>query len=106
MQGYAGLFSLATRVEEHPPGTPVQVTVSARDSSRLVLEFSNREVLADACPLLCGSIGALVLLELGYTGPLVRRPRLAAREEARLPAELLPAGADAAPSETDATHRK
>ncbi len=82
MHGYAGHFSLATRVEGHPAGTLVQVTVSALDPSRLVLDFSDHEVLTDACVLLCGSIGALVLLELGYTGPLIRRPRLAAREEA------------------------
>ncbi len=85
MHGYAGHFSLATGVEGHPAGTLVHVTVSARDPSRLVLDFSNHDqVLTDACVLLCGSIGALVLLELGYTGPLIRRPRLAAREEARL----------------------
>ena len=38
--------------------------------------------------LLCGHIGALQLLELGYTGPLVKRPRLAACERARLHGEL------------------
>jgi hypothetical protein len=79
VHGEAGHFSLATRVEGHPAGTLVQVTVSALDPSRLVLDFSNRdEALTDASVLLCGSIGARVLLELGYTGPLVRRPRLAA----------------------------
>jgi hypothetical protein len=50
-----------------------------------VLDFSNdQQVLTDACVLLCGHIGALALLELGYTGPLVRRPGLAAYEGARL----------------------
>ncbi len=79
MDGYAGHFSLATRVEAHPAGTLVQVTVSALDPSRLVLVFSKHDqVLTDACVLLCGSVGALELLELGYTGPLARRPRLAA----------------------------
>jgi hypothetical protein len=76
---YAGDFSLATPVERHPAGTLVQVTVSALHPSKLVLDFSDRhQVLTDACVLLCGHIGALELLELGYTGPLVRRPRLAA----------------------------
>ena len=85
VHGYAGHFSLATVSKRHPAGTLVLVTVSALDPSRLVLDFSNHhEVLTDACVLLCGSIGALVLLELGYTGPLIRRPRLAAREEAHL----------------------
>jgi hypothetical protein len=47
----------------------------------LVLAFSNHhQVLTDACVLLRGSIGTLVLRDLGYTGPLVRRPRLVARE--------------------------
>lgn len=80
MDSGAGLFLLATPVEEHGVGTLVQVAVSAQDPSRLVLEFSDRQqVLADACVLLCGHIGALVLLELGYTGQLARRPRLTAR---------------------------
>ncbi len=87
--GYAGLFSLATPVEEHPAGTLVQVTVPVPNPSRLVLDFSNHhQVRTDACVLLCGSIGALRLLELGYTGPLVTRPRLAACEGARLHGEL------------------
>jgi hypothetical protein len=98
VHGYAGHFSLAIRVEGHAAGTLVQVTVSAPDPSRLVLGFSNdHEVLTDARVLLCGSIGALVLLELGYTGPVVRRPRLAGVEEARLHREVLPGGADANP---------
>jgi hypothetical protein len=55
----------------------VQVTVSALHPSRLVLDFSDHhQALTDACLLLCGHIGALELLELGYAGPLVRRPRL------------------------------
>jgi hypothetical protein len=81
---YAGDFSLATPVEGHPAGTLVQVTVSVPNPSRLVLDFNSRhQVLTDACVLLCGSIGAVKLLELGYTGPLARRPRLAACEGAR-----------------------
>lgn len=72
-------FSLATPVEGHPAGTLVQVTVSAAHSSRLALNFSDHHpVLTNACVLLRGHVGALELLELGYTGPLVRRPRLAA----------------------------
>jgi hypothetical protein len=83
LHSHAGHFSLATSVEEHPAGTLVQVGVSGGDRSRLVLDFSNRdEVMRDACVLLCGSVGARVLRELGYTGPLVRRPRLADGEEA------------------------
>jgi hypothetical protein len=79
VDGYAGDFSLATPVEGHPAGTQVQVTVSALHPSRLLLDFSDhQQVLTDACVLLCGHIGALELLELGYTGPLARRPRLAA----------------------------
>jgi hypothetical protein len=84
VDGHAGDFSLGTPVEEHPAGTLVQVTVSGLHPSRLMLDFSDHQVLTDARVLLCGHIGALELLELGYTGPLVRRPRLAAREEARL----------------------
>jgi hypothetical protein len=79
VDGYAGRFSLATPVEGRRAGTAVQVTVSAPDPSRLVLDFSDHhQVLTDACVLLCGHTGALELLELGYTGPLARRPRLAA----------------------------
>ena len=48
-----------------------------------MLHFSNHEeVVTDACVLLCGSVGELILLDLGYTGPLVTRPLLA-RERAR-----------------------
>ena len=83
LDGYAGPFSLATPVEGHRPGTLVQVTVSVPNPSQLVLDFSSHQVLTDARVLLCGSIGSLVLLDLGYTGPLVRRPLLAAREGAR-----------------------
>jgi hypothetical protein len=82
--GYAGVFSLATPVEGHPAETLVQVTVSVPNPSRLVLAFSNQhQVLTDASVLLCGSVGTLVLRDLGYTGPLARRPRLVAREGAR-----------------------
>jgi hypothetical protein len=79
LDAYAGLFSLVTAVEGHPAGTLVQVTVSAPNPSELVLNLSDaRHVLTDARVLLCGHIGALELLEQGYTGPLARRPRLAA----------------------------
>ena len=91
MGGYAGVFSLATPVEGHPAETLVQVTVSVPNPSRLVLAFSNQhQVLTDASVLLCGSVGTLVLRDLGYTGPLVRRPPLAAREEARITAPARP----------------
>jgi hypothetical protein len=73
---FAGDFSLATPVEGHPIGRLVRVEISARDRSQLVLEFDDREqVLTDACVLLCGSVGARRLLELGYTGRLIERPR-------------------------------
>jgi hypothetical protein len=81
--GYAGLFALATPVEGNPAGTLVQVTVSVPNPSQLVLDLSSRQVLTDARVLLCGSIGSLVLLDLGYTGPLVTRPPLAACDRAR-----------------------
>ena len=69
MESFAGDFLLATHVEGHPAETLVHVSVSQRDASRLVLEFSlEHEVLRDACCLLCGSIGTRVLLERGYTG--------------------------------------
>jgi hypothetical protein len=80
LDGYAGDLSLATPVEGHAAGTLVQVTVSAGHPSQLLLDFSDHhQVLTDACVLLCGHTGALKLLELGYTGPLATRPRLAAR---------------------------
>jgi hypothetical protein len=79
VDGHAGEFSLATPVEGHPAGTLVQVTVSAAHPSRLALNFGDHHaVLSNACALLCGHVGALELLKLGYRGPLVRRPRLAA----------------------------
>ena len=78
LEGYAGHFSLATAVEAHRVETLVQVTVSAGHPSRLVLDFTDHDsVLTDARVLLCGHIGAEELLELGYTGPIARRPRLA-----------------------------
>jgi hypothetical protein len=80
LDGYAGDFSLATAVEAHPVETLVRVTVSALQPSELVLEFSDHQhVRTDARVLLCGHVGAEELLELGYTGPIARRPRLAAR---------------------------
>ena len=67
MDGHAGEFSLATPVEGHPAGTLVQVTVSAAHPSRLALNFSDHNpVLTNACALLCGHVGALELLKLGY----------------------------------------
>jgi hypothetical protein len=79
VDGDAGDFSLATAVRGHPAGTLVHVTVSARHRSQLVLDFSDREhVVTDASVLLCGSVGAVRLLALGYTGPLAERPPLAA----------------------------
>jgi predicted xylose isomerase-like sugar epimerase len=79
VDGYAGDFSLATSVEGHPSGTLVHVTVPALQPSRLVLDFSDhQQVLTDASVLLSGNTGAQKLLELGYTGPLTTRPRLAA----------------------------
>jgi hypothetical protein len=98
---HAGEFSLATPVEGHPAGTLVQVTVSAAHPSRLALNFSDHHpVLTNACALLCGHTGALELLELGYTGPLVRRPRLAAVASSNA------SGADAARPTTEVMHRK
>ena len=88
MEGYAGDFSLAMPVQRHPSGTPVHVSVPARHPSRLVVRFSDEEqVLTDACVLLCGHIGALKLLELGYTGPLVRRPGLTHGASAETPTQ-------------------
>ena len=81
--GYGGLFALLTPVEGNPPGTLVQVTVSVPNPAQVILHLSSRQVLADARVLLCGSIGSLVLLDLGYTGPLVTRPPLAACDRAR-----------------------
>ena len=77
MEVYAGDFSLATPVHGHPAGTLVHVTVSERHPAQLVLDFSEQQVLTDACVLLCGSVGVVRLLELGYTGPLAERPQLA-----------------------------
>jgi hypothetical protein len=75
VDGDAGDFSLAIAVEGHPAGTLVHVTVSARRRSKLVLDFSDREhVVTDASVLLCGSVGVVRLLDLGYTGPLAERP--------------------------------
>jgi hypothetical protein len=102
VDGHTGEFSLATAVEGHPAGTLVQVTVSAAHPSRLALDFGGHHpVLTNACALLCGHVGALELLELGYTGALVRRPRLAA---------IAPSNAshadDAARHTTERVHRK
>ena len=101
MDGHAGEFSLAPPVEGHPAGTLVQVTVSAAHPSRLALNFSDHHpLLTNACVLLCGHIGGLELLELGYTGPLIRRPRLAAVASSNA------SGADAARPTTEVMHRK
>lgn len=72
------LLSLVAPVEGHAVGTLVHVTLCVPDHSRLVLEFDDHNhVVTDACVLLCGHVGALKLRELGYTGPFIRRPRLA-----------------------------
>jgi hypothetical protein len=85
VDGYAGDFSLATTVEAHPAETLVRVTVSALQPSGLMLEFSDhRQVRTDARALLCGHVGAEELRELGYTGPLTRRPRLAAGAQSKV----------------------
>ena len=78
MDGLGESFTLATDVGGNRPGSPVKVTVSAPDHSRLVLDFSDQHrVLTDAGVLLCGSTGAAKLREHGYTGALIERPRLA-----------------------------
>ena len=93
MDGFSGDFLLATGVERHRAGTLVKVTVLGPDPSRLMLDFGNRDrVLTDAGVLLCGSIGAVKLLERGYNGPLAERPRLAGREAGR-PQRHMPARA-------------
>jgi hypothetical protein len=77
VDGYAGDFALAIPLEGHPPGTLVRVSLRALHPSQLLLDFSDHHpVLTDACVLLCGHTGALKLVELGYTGPLARRPEL------------------------------
>lgn len=102
MDGQAGEFALATSVEGHPAGTLVQVSVSAAHPSRLVLNFSDHHpVLTNACALLCGHARALELSELGYTGPLVRRPRLAA-----IAPPNASHAADAGSHTTELVHRK
>jgi hypothetical protein len=74
VDGHAGAFSLG-----HPAGTLVRASVSAAHPSQLALNFSDHHpALTSACALLCGHVGALELAEPGSTGPLVRRPRLAA----------------------------
>ena len=101
MDGDAGAFCLATAVDGHAAGTLVHVTVSAAHPSQVMLNFSDRDqVRTDACVLLCGHTGALKLLELGYTGPLARRPRLAARSARQSPDALTPR------STTGRMHRK
>jgi hypothetical protein len=101
VDGDAGGFFLATSVEGHAAETLVQVTVSADHPSQLALDFSDHQVLTDACVLLCGHTGALKLLELGYTGPLAIRPRLAARSGSKPPDD-----ADAARSTTALMRRE
>jgi hypothetical protein len=102
VDGDAGGFFLATSVEGHAAETLVQVTVSTDHPSQLALHFSDHHrVLTDACVLLCGLTGALKLLELGYTGPLAIRPRLAARSGPKPPDD-----ADAARSTTAPMRRE
>jgi hypothetical protein len=102
LDGYAGDFSLATSVDAHPAETLVRVTVSALQPSGLMLEFSDhQQVQTDARVLLCGHVGAEELLELGYTGPLAKRPRLAAREQSKASGR-----ADPLHSPTERKHQK
>jgi hypothetical protein len=102
VDGHAGEFSPATPVEGHSAGTLVQVTVSAAHPSRLALSFGDHHpVLTNACALLCGHVGALELLELGYTGLLVRRPPLAA-----IAPSNASHAADAGSHTTELVHRK
>ena len=104
MHSYVGDFCLAAGLEGHAAGTLVRVSVSARDRARVVLHFDNHDdVVTDACVLLCGSVGELVLLNRGYNGPLVTRPLLAPRERARRERGL--ADVDAALPETERMHR-
>ncbi len=106
MHDYAGDFCLAAGLEGQPVGTLVRVSVSGLDRSRLVLHFSNdHQVLTDACVLLCGSVGELVLLERGYTGPLVTRPRLRSLERGRRHGDRVRAGADVTRPETRGMQR-
>jgi hypothetical protein len=85
LDGYAGHFSLATAVEAHPAESLVQ---------RLALNFSDhQEVLTDARVLLCGHIGALELVELGYPtrsqcGPNWQRARARKPPDALTPRAL------------------
>jgi hypothetical protein len=75
--GDVGLFLLAWPLEGHAVGTVVRVAVCVPDRSRLALDFGDHdETVTDACVLLCGHTGALKLIELGYTGPIIRRPRM------------------------------
>jgi hypothetical protein len=102
VDGHAGEFSLATPVDGYPVRALVQVTVLAARPSQLLLDFGDHHpVLTDACLLLCGHVGALELLELGYTGPLVRRPRLAA-----IAPSNASHAADAGSHTTEPVHRK
>ena len=102
MDSHAGEFSLGAPIEGHPAGTLVQGTVSAAHPSRLALNFSDHHpVLTNACALSCGPVGALELLELGYTGPLVRRLRLAA-----IAPSNASHAADAGSHTTELVHRK
>jgi hypothetical protein len=79
----------AWRVEQ--PATPdphkgatAKRQLSAAATGGAVAGLDNIGWSLCACVLLCGHIGALALLELSDTGPLARRPRLAACEGARL----------------------
>jgi hypothetical protein len=97
---YAGEFPLAVPVEGQRTGALVFVSVSADQASQLLLKSSSGpQVLTDADVLLCGHVGALELRELGYTGPLTRRPRLAHVHD-----QTLPVAADAPPP-TESKHR-
>ena len=75
--------------------------ISRGDRNRNARLVDHHQVLTDACVLLCGHTGALKLLELGYTGPLARRPRLAACARSKASRR-----AYAARATTDLVHRK
>ena len=90
MASFAGDFALAMPVERYPAGTLVPVSVSPRHPSRVMLDFTEHEVLTDAGVLLCGHVGALELLKLGYAGPLARRPPLASGDHVAAAKELTP----------------